>query len=403
MKKKKVAILGFGTVGSGVYEMLKSNKEKIKGVCGSEITVKYVVDIRDFSDREDSEIFIKDFGTVLDDPEIGIIAEVIGGVHPAYDFTRAALEKGKSVVTSNKELVAKKGSELLRIAKEHDVNYLFEASVGGGIPVIRPLHNCLAANKIDSVCGILNGTTNYILTEMFAEGKSFSEALGEAQRLGYAERDPSSDVDGIDASRKIAILMALVTDKMIGEEHIYKEGISEIDKNDVAYSAAMGGVIKLVGYGCRKGERVYAAVAPSIVSKKIPMYSVNGVFNAICAKGNAVGEVMFYGRGAGKLPTASAVVADICDIAKDPGNKNYFWSDAPEDIIIPYSEATESYLVRVKVKDADKLIGSLGGGEKITAAEGETGVISPYMSNDEFCKRTEGFDIIKKIRIHKGE
>ena len=403
MKKKKVAILGFGTVGSGVYEMLKSNKEKIKGVCGSEITVKYVVDIRDFSDREDSEIFIKDFGTVLDDPEIGIIAEVIGGVHPAYDFTRAALEKGKSVVTSNKELVAKKGSELFRIAKEHDVNYLFEASVGGGIPVIRPLHNCLAANKIDSVCGILNGTTNYILTEMFAEGKSFSEALGEAQRLGYAERDPSSDVDGIDASRKIAILMALVTDKMIGEEHIYKEGISEIDKNDVAYSAAMGGVIKLVGYGCRKGERVYAAVAPSIVSKKIPMYSVNGVFNAICAKGNAVGEVMFYGRGAGKLPTASAVVADICDIAKDPGNKNYFWSDAPEDIIIPYSEATESYLVRVKAKDADKLIGSLGGGEKITAAEGETGVISPYMSNDEFCKRTEGFDIIKKIRIHKGE
>lgn len=403
MKKKKVAILGFGTVGSGVYEMLKSNKEKIKGVCGSEITVKYVVDIRDFSDREDSEIFIKDFGTVLDDPEIGIIAEVIGGVHPAYDFTRAALEKGKSVVTSNKELVAKKGSELLRIAKEHDVNYLFEASVGGGIPVIRPLHNCLAANKIDSVCGILNGTTNYILTEMFAEGKSFSEALGEAQRLGYAERDPSSDVDGIDASRKIAILMALVTDKMIGEEHIYKEGISEIDKNDVAYSAAMGGVIKLVGYGCRKGERVYAAVAPSIVSKKIPMYSVNGVFNAICAKGNAVGEVMFYGRGAGKLPTASAVVADICDIAKDPGNKNYFWSDAPEDIIIPYSEATESYLVRVKAKDADKLIGSLGGGEKITVAEGETGVISPYMSNDEFCKRTEGFDIIKKIRIHKGE
>ena len=165
----------------------------------------------------------------------------------------------------------------------------------------------------------------------------------------------------------------------------------------------MGGVIKLVGYGCRKGERVYAAVAPSIVSKKIPMYSVNGVFNAICAKGNAVGEVMFYGRGAGKLPTASAVVADICDIAKDPGNKNYFWSDAPEDIIIPYSEATESYLVRVKAKDADKLIGSLGGGEKITAAEGETGVISPYMSNDEFCKRTEGFDIIKKIRIHKGE
>lgn len=403
MKKKKVAILGFGTVGSGVYEMLKSNKEKIKDVCGSEITVKYVVDIRDFSDREDSEIFIKDFGTVLDDPEIGIIAEVIGGVHPAYDFTRAALEKGKSVVTSNKELVAKKGSELLRIAKEHDVNYLFEASVGGGIPVIRPLHNCLAANKIDSVCGILNGTTNYILTEMFAEGKSFSEALGEAQRLGYAERDPSSDVDGIDASRKIAILMALVTDKMIGEEHIYKEGISEIDKNDMAYSAAMGGVIKLVGYGCRKGERVYAAVAPSIVSKKIPMYSVNGVFNAICAKGNAVGEVMFYGRGAGKLPTASAVVADICDIAKDPGNKNYFWSDAPEDIIIPYSEATESYLVRVKAKDADKLIGSLGGGEKITAAEGETGVISPYMSNDEFCKRTEGFDIIKKIRIHKGE
>ncbi len=403
MKKKKVAILGFGTVGSGVYEMLKLNREKIKDACGSEIIVKYVVDIRDFSDREDSEIFIKDFDKVLEDPEIGIIAEVIGGVHPAYDFTRAALIKGKSVVTSNKELVAKKGSELLNLAKEHDVNYLFEASVGGGIPVIRPLHNCLAANKIDSVCGILNGTTNYILTEMFAEGKSFSEALGEAQRLGYAERDPSSDVDGIDASRKIAILMALVTDKMIDESHIYKEGISKIDKEDVAYAAAMGGVIKLIGYGCRKGERVYAAVAPSVISKKSPLYSVNGVFNAICARGNAVGDVMFYGRGAGKLPTASAVVADICDIAKDPGNKNYFWSDAPEETVIPYSEATESYLVRIKSSDSDRLTESLGGGEKINVIDGETGVISPYMTNGEFEKRTEGFDIIKKIRIHKGE
>lgn len=401
--KKKVAILGFGTVGSGVYEMLKLNKEKIKDVCGSEISVGYVVDIRDFSDREDSEIFIKDFDTVLNDPEIGIIAEVIGGVHPAYDFTRAALERGKSVVTSNKELVAKKGSELLKIAKEHDVNYLFEASVGGGIPVIRPLHNCLAANKIDSVCGILNGTTNYILTEMFAAGKSFAEALSEAQRLGYAERNPSSDVDGVDASRKIAILMALVTDQMIGEEHIYKEGISEIDKNDVAYAAEMGGVIKLIGYGRRKGERVFAAVAPSVVSKNSPLYSVNGVFNAICAKGNAVGDVMFYGRGAGKLPTASAVVADICDISKDPGNKNYFWSDAPEEAIIPYGEASESYLVRVKKDDADALVACLGGGEKLTVCEGETGIIAPHMTNDEFAKRTEKFDIIKKIRIHKGE
>lgn len=399
---KKVAVLGFGTVGSGVYEMLRVNKEKIKGVSGYEIQVKYVLDIRDFSDREDAEIFVKDFNVILNDPEVEIVAEVIGGINPAYDFTRAALEKGKSVVTSNKELVAKKGSELLQIAKDNNVNYLFEASVGGGIPVIRPLHNCLAANEIAEVSGILNGTTNYILTEMLEKGKSFSEALSEAQEKGYAERNPSSDVDGIDASRKIAILMALVSDLMVDEEHMHKEGISTIDGKDVLYAEALSGAIKLVGYGYLKDGRIYEAVAPSIVKKDNPLYAVNGVFNGICAKGNAVGDVMFYGRGAGKLPTASAVVADICDIAKDAGNKNYFWSDADKSKIIPYSEARESYLVRVKAESADEAE-KLFGGEKITVCEGEAAFVTPCMTNGELEKMLLSLNVIKKIRIHGGE
>lgn len=399
---KKVAVLGFGTVGSGVYEMLQINKEKIKRVCGSEIQVAYILDIRDFSDRDDANLFVKDFETILNDPEIGIVAEVIGGVHPAYDFTRAALEKGKSVVTSNKELVAKKGSELLKIAKEHDVNYLFEASVGGGIPVIRPLHNCLAANEVNKVSGILNGTTNFILTKMLEEGESFEEALSEAQRLGYAERNPSSDIDGIDASRKIAILMALVTDLMMDEKDMHKEGISNIDGTDVLYAEKLSGAIKLIGYGYLKDGRIYEAVAPSLVLKNNPLYSVNGVFNGICANGNAVGDVMFYGPGAGKLPTASAVVADICDIAKDSGNKNYFWQDAPEEKIIPYGEACESYLVRINnssVREAEKKFGC----DVIRVCDGEAAFISPVMSNDELEEKLSGIDVIKKIRIHGGD
>ncbi len=400
---KKVAILGFGTVGSGVYEMLKVNREKIKGVCGNYIDIGYVVDIRDFSDREDSEIFIKDYNRVLEDPEVSIVAEVIGGLHPAYEFTRAALESGKSVVTSNKELVAKKGSELLKIAAEHDVNYLFEASVGGGIPVIRPLHNCLAANEIKSVCGILNGTTNYILTEMFKEGTDFEAALSEAQRLGYAERDPSADIEGIDSARKIAILMALVTDWMIPDEHIAKEGISDIDATDVSYAEKLGGVIKLMGYGYEKNGRVYAAVAPSVIDNESPLYSVNDVFNGICAEGNAVGQVMFYGRGAGKLPTASAVVADICDIAKDPGNKNYFWSEAPNEKIVSFDEAEESYLIRVASPLKDEVLRRLGGGKEVSVKQGECGIITPVMTNAEINKALSGVEIIKRIRMHKGE
>lgn len=401
---KKVAILGFGTVGSGVYEMLRVNKEKIESVCGSEIQVAYILDIRDFSDREDRDIFVKDFDKILNDPEVGIVAEVIGGVHPAYDYTLAALKKGKSVVTSNKELVAKKGAELLKVAKEHDVNYMFEASVGGGIPVIRPLHNCLAANEVDEVCGILNGTTNYILTEMLKKGKSFSDALAEAQKLGYAERNPDADVLGIDSARKISILMALVTDYMIDADSVHTCGITEIDEYDVKYAEKMGAVIKLMGYGYKKDGKIFAAVAPSVVGFDFPISAVNGVFNAISATGNAVGEVMFYGRGAGKLPTASAVVADICDIAKDPGNKNYFWSDAPSDMVLPLSDAEESYLVRIKEADIKKAEKAFGVTEFITLSEasGEAAFVSPVMKNKDFDRAADNLDIIKKIRIHRG-
>lgn len=401
---KQIAILGFGTVGSGVYEMLKENAEKIRRSCREALCVKYILDIRDFSDREDAALFTKDFNVILDDPEVSIVAEVIGGIHPAYDFTKAALIAGKSVVTSNKELVASCGTELLAIAKEHNVNYLFEASVGGGIPVIRPLHESLSANEITAVGGILNGTTNYILSEMFRAGRDFDEALADAQKLGYAERDPASDIDGPDACRKIAILMALVMGKNIPVEKIHTEGIRALEQRDVAYASALGGVIKLIGYGYRDEQsgRIFAAVCPTILSLSHPIASTNGVFNMISASGNAVGDVMFYGRGAGKLPTASAVVADICDIARAPENKGYLWEDADEADILPYEEAKECYFVRVSGSDRDAVRRAFGDAAFFDAPDGadEFAFISPRISNAAFDAAVKTLPVIKKIRIN---
>ncbi len=400
---KNVAILGFGTVGSGVYEMLLNNRAAVGRSCGEAISVKYILDIRDFSDRSDAQLFTKDFSVILDDPAVDIVAEVIGGIHPAFDFTMAALKAGKHVVTSNKELVATHGSELLAVAQEHRVNYLFEASVGGGIPIIRTLHDSLSANEIYEISGILNGTTNYILTEMFAKGQSFDKALSDAQKLGYAERDPSSDVKGIDACRKIAILLALVTGKSIPCDRIVTEGIEEVSLRDVLYAASAGGVIKLMGYAYIKNNGLFASVSPTVVPKGHPFASVSGVNNMIAVRGNAVGEVMLYGRGAGSLPTASAVVADICDIAKDGTNKRYSWAEAKKEEILPFDEAEEQYLVRLDNSGRARAAELFGDISFIESPDGapEAAFITPCMKNGDFYRITAELPVLGKLRMYK--
>ena len=315
----KVAILGFGTVGSGVAEVLSKNSQGIARRSGGEIQVKYILDVRDFPDSPFKDCFVKDFSIIENDPEVEVVVETIGGAKVALEFTTRALKAGKSVVSSNKELVATHGYELLQLAKANGVSYLFEASVGGGIPILRPLTNCLSANEVEQITGILNGTTNYILTRMIKAGLTFEQALKEAQDNGYAEKDPTADVDGHDACRKICILSALACGQHVYPQQVPTQGIREVTLADVAYADSCGYKIKLLGRCLREPEgKVCAFVAPHLVSCENPLAGVEDVFNAIAVTGNAVGDVMFYGRGAGKLPTASAVVADVIDIARDP-------------------------------------------------------------------------------------
>ena len=354
----KIAILGYGTVGSGVYEILRKNPSSIEKKAGSQIEIKYILDIRDFDDHPEKHLFTKNCDDILNDDEVSIVVEVMGGLNPAYDFTKSALLKGKNVVTSNKELVATHGTELIAIAKEKNVNYFFEASVGGGIPIIRPLNQCLSANEIEGVHGILNGTTNYILTKMFEEGASFESALKEAQNLGYAERNPAADVEGHDACRKTAILASLATGKFVDYNDIPTEGITKISTEDVFFADKIGYVIKLIGSAeVDKDGKVSAIVAPRLVSKESQLSDVNGVFNAILLHGDSLGDVMFYGRGAGKLPTASAVVADVSDAAKHlHTNKWVIWSETDEDIMVNPDECVYRYFVRTSDKTlSDKL------------------------------------------------
>lgn len=312
----KVAILGYGTVGSGVFEIMRSNQEGISRRAGEEIEVKYVLDLRDFPGDPVEDVLVHDFNRIVQDPEVGVVVEVMGGVEPAYSFVKEALLTGKSVCTSNKELVAKHGAELLEIAKQKKKNFLFEASVGGGIPIIRPLNQSLTADEIREVSGILNGTTNYMLTKMRDEDADFDAVLKDAQERGYAERDPSADVDGFDAGRKIAILTSLAYGMQVDYEDIYTEGITKITKTDIAYARAAGANIKLLGTSKKVDGKVYAMVAPRMIGKEHPLYTVDDVFNAILVRGNFLGDIMFYGKGAGKLPTASAVVSDVVDAVK---------------------------------------------------------------------------------------
>lgn len=343
----KVAVLGFGTVGSGVYEIIRD--KSFGSVAGEEIKVKYLLDIRDFDNNEIKPYLTKDFNDIINDDEIVVVAEVMGGLHPAYEFTKQLLQKGVSVVTSNKELVATYGPELLELAKENNALYMFEASVGGGIPVIRPMSICTKANDIKKIAGILNGTTNYILNEMFAKGKDFQGALSDAQAKGYAEKNPAADVEGHDACRKLAILSSMAWGRFVDYNKIPTEGICNITLEDVKYAEAQNCVIKLIGYADVDDDgKIYASVSPMLVSKDMIISSVCDVFNAVSVTGDSLGEAMFYGRGAGKLPTASAVVADIIDCVRHSGSKlhNIEWEVTDEDIMQDYNSKHHTYFVR---------------------------------------------------------
>nr|WP_300167208.1 homoserine dehydrogenase [uncultured Flavonifractor sp.] len=345
-----VAILGFGVVGSGVAEVLATNGSHIDKKVDDLIRLKYILDVRDFPDSPFADQVIHDFSIIENDPEVNIVVETIGGAKVALDFTRRALMAGKSVVTSNKELVAEHGCELLKLAQEKGVSYLFEASVGGGIPIIRPLNQCLAANEIEEICGILNGTTNYILTRMIRAGLSFEAALKEAQQNGYAEQDPTADIEGHDACRKICILASLAFGRHVYPRQVPTEGITGVTLADVAYADACGKKIKLLGRAIhREDGKVCAYVAPHLVDGEDPLAGVEDVFNAIAVKGNAIGDVMFYGRGAGKLPTASAVVADVIDAARHKDEKKrMFWSEGGDDVAVPPTDLESVWYVRVE-------------------------------------------------------
>lgn len=349
----QVAVMGYGVVGSGVVEVLTEHHDSIAKRAKEEINIKYILDIRDFPGSPFSDKFTKDFNEILGDDEVKVVAEVMGGTNPAYEFTKKCLLSGKSVVTSNKELVATKGAELLEIARQNNVNYLFEASVGGGIPIIRPISQCLAANEVIEIAGILNGTTNFILTKMIRDHMSFEDALKMAQQLGYAERNPAADVEGADACRKICILASLAYGKHVYPESVHTQGITAITLEDVAYASSWGGVIKLIGQVKRlENGKLDITVEPMFIEKSSQLANVDDVFNGILVRGDATGDVVFYGKGAGKLPTASAVVADIIDCVKHLNARKYlYWADGTNDYVTPYEDTSYAIYVRAEADD----------------------------------------------------
>lgn len=396
----QVAVLGYGTVGSGVVEVIEKNKAEINKKSGEELNVKYILDLRDFPGDPYEDKVVHDVNMILDDPEVKIICETMGGLKPAYDFTKKALSLGKSVCTSNKELVAAHGPELIRVAHENKCNYLFEASVGGGIPIIRPLNYSLTAEKIDAITGILNGTTNYILTKMDREGADFETVLKEAQEKGYAERNPEADVEGYDACRKIAILSSLMCCKNVKYEEIYTEGITKITATDFVYARAMGRTIKLLSQSKEVDGKLFAMVAPFMISRDNPLYMVNDVFNAVCVHGNMLGDSMYYGKGAGKLPTASAVVSDVVDCARHIGKVIMcFWDD--EDVkVSDVSEARRAFFVRVDMAKEKEAIDTFKSVRVIeTDVEGEFAFVTDVMSEKEFNEKADAVGIISRIRM----
>ena len=348
-----IAILGHGVVGSGVVEVLSTHRESIAKRAQDVLDIRHILDLKEFPDSPFADRFTKDFDQILNDDSVQIVAEVMGGLHPAFEFVKACLERGKSVVTSNKELVAAKGAELLKIARDHNVNFLFEASVGGGIPIIRPLHQCLAANDVIEIAGILNGTTNFILTKMIHDQMSFEAALALAQQLGYAERNPAADVEGHDACRKICILASLAFGKHVYPEQVHTEGITNVTLSDVSYAESWGGVIKLIGrVKMLENGQIQIIVCPMLIPRSSQLANVDDVFNGILVRGDATGDVVFYGKGAGKLPTASAVVAEIIDCAKHlEVHKNLLWGDGESGYVQDYLEDCVAMYVRLTAQD----------------------------------------------------
>ncbi len=394
-----VAVLGFGTVGSGVVELIDMNKSHIAAKLENELNVKYILDIRDFPDSPYKDKFVKDFAVIENDPEIKVVAEVIGGATFAYDYTVRALKAGKSVVTSNKELVAQKGYELLRLAKENNVNYFFEASVGGGIPLIRPMHRCMAANEITEFYGILNGTTNYILTKMIEENVAFEDALKNAQALGYAEADPTADVEGIDACRKMCILASLAFGNHVYPKDVYAEGITKISLDDVAIADEKGYSIKLIGQGENYGEKLKVMVAPALVPHSSLLSGVKDVFNSVLIRGNAVGDVFLCGRGAGKLPTASAVVADILDAAKHfEFLKGWGWQDEIENQVLAQDELESAWYIRTE-SSKEEVLALFPDADIVYDENGVCAAITKKALNRDNFEKQARLNILSKIRV----
>lgn len=397
----KVAVMGYGTIGSGVAEVLEMNRASIAKRVGKEVELKYVLDLRDFEGDPIQNKIVHDYQTIAQDPEVSIVIETMGGVEPAFTFVKAMLEAGKHVTTSNKALVADKGAELLAIAKEKNVNFMFEASVGGGIPIIRSINSCLTADEIEEITGIVNGTTNYMMTEMSEKGVEFDAVLKDAQAKGYAEKDPTADIEGYDACRKIAILTSLVCGQQVDYEDIHTEGITQITATDIKYAKAMGKAIKLLA-SSKKTEKGYMAmVAPFLLPATHPLYNVNGVFNAVFVKGNALGDAMFYGSGAGKLPTASAVVADVVEIAKNLDcNLPVEWK-AEKIQLVDYTEAVNQFFVRTTENEAavEKVFGKVNF-VKAENVSGEIGFVTEAMTEAAFAgKVAELSEVLQTIRM----
>lgn len=398
----KAAIMGYGTIGSGVMEVLEINQGNIAKRVGEGIEIKYVLDLRDFPGEPVQEKIVHDYKAIEEDTEVKIVVETMGGVEPAYTFVKAMLEAGKHVTTSNKALVAAKGAELIALAKEKNVNFMFEASVGGGIPIIRPLNSCLTADEIEEITGIVNGTTNYMMTKMTEEGSEFADVLKDAQAKGYAEKDPTADIEGYDACRKIAILTSLVCGQQVDFEDIHTEGITKITATDIRYAKAMGRAIKLLASSKKTGDGYVAMVAPYLLPKTHPLYSVNDVFNAIFVHGNVLGDAMFYGSGAGKLPTASAVVADIVEMAKHLDmNIPVEWSSKKLELV-DYKKSVNRFFVRVTGEDKAAVENTFGSVTYVSAegVTGELGFVTESMTEAEFEQKADALGtVVQTIRV----
>ncbi|MBP9996641.1 MAG: homoserine dehydrogenase [Lachnospiraceae bacterium] len=396
----KVAVLGYGTVGSGVVQVIQDNAALISKRVGDDIEVKYILDLREFPGDKNEDKVVHDINVILDDPEVSIVCETMGGVNPAFQFSKDALAKGKSVCTSNKELVENHGPELIALAKQNNCNYLFEASVGGGIPIIRPMNSSLAPEEIVRIMGILNGTTNFILTKMAKEGAAYADVLKQAQELGYAERNPEADVEGHDAGRKIAILSSLMTGKTVKFADVHTEGITKIETIDFEYAAKMGKSIKLIAMAEQKDGKLTALVAPFMIGADHPLNGVNGVFNAIYVTGNMLGDVMFYGQGAGKLATASAVVSDVIECARNLDRTlPVVWDDEKLDVE-DYTASERCFFVRAAIGSRSQVLNTFGSINEIRVTDEEFAFVTNKMSEQAFNKLIASVDkVISTIRV----